>query len=85
MNAFRLQMLAALACLALLAVSLQPSAAYDGSWHVVENLSASTCYRVTSFSSARGWVDFGSLSTFRVAGAWIWRHRDICRHSPAFG
>ncbi|MBN9544548.1 MAG: hypothetical protein J0I19_03680 [Alphaproteobacteria bacterium] len=85
MNAFRLQVLAALACLALSAVSFQPSLAYDGSWHVVENLSAHACYRVTRFSPTPGWVDFGRFDTFRMAGAWVWRHRDICRYSPVFG
>ena len=84
MNAFRIQVLAALACLALSAVSLGPSLAYGGSWHVVEDVSAQTCYRVTSFSPTRGWIDFGSFNTFRMAGAWVWSHRDICRRSPVF-
>jgi len=85
MKAFRLQVRAALACLVLSAVPLQPSAAHDGGWHVVENLSARTCYRVAGFSPAPGWIDFGRFDTFRMAGAWVWRHRDICRHSPVFG
>jgi hypothetical protein len=84
MNAYRIQMLAALACLALTAVSLGPSFAYGGSWHVVEDVSSQACYRVTDFSPTPGWRDFGRFNTFRMAGAWVWRHRDICRRSPVF-
>jgi hypothetical protein len=85
MNGIRLQILAALVCLALSATSFAPSFAYGGSWHVVENVSAQACYRVPSFSPAPGWIDFGRFNTFRMAGAWVWRHRDICRYSPVFG
>jgi hypothetical protein len=84
MSSYRFQILAALTCLALSAVSLEPSVAYSGAWHVVENISDQACYRVTDFSPTPGWRDFGRFNTFRMAGAWVWRHRDICRHSPVF-
>lgn len=61
-----------------------PALAYAGTWHVVEDLGTSTCYRVHSMEPKGGWRDFGEFNTFRMAGAWIWRHRDICRASPVF-
>jgi hypothetical protein len=85
MSLFRIQMLAALACLALSASAFGPSYAYDGRWHVVENLQTQACYRVTDFHPTEGWRDFGTFNTFRMAGAFVWSHRDICRSSPVFG
>ena len=67
----------------LLAFSNGDAVAYAGRWHVVENLGTRACYRVHSMSPKKGWRDFGAFNTFRMAGAWIWRHRDICRSSPA--
>ena len=58
--------------------------AYAGTWHVVENLGTGACYRVHGMEPRDGWRDFGAFNTFRMAGAWIWRHRDICRSSPVF-
>ena len=84
MSGYRFQILAALACLILSASALSPSFAYGGSWHVVENVSTQSCFRVPYFAPARGWRDFGRFNTFRMAGAWVWRHRDICLYSPVF-
>jgi hypothetical protein len=81
MSALRLQILAAIACLALSATSF----AYSGTWHVVENLRTHTCYRVTDFRPVAGWRDFGTFNTFRTAGRFVWSHRDVCRASPVFG
>ena len=61
-----------------------PVFAYGGNWHVVENLKTQTCYRVHNMAPREGWRDFGAFNTFRMAGAWIWRHRANCRSSPAF-
>lgn len=71
------------AILVMLALS-GPASAYAGPWHVVENLSTQTCYRVHATAPREGWRDFGMFSTFRRAGTWIWRHRAICRASPVF-
>jgi hypothetical protein len=60
------------------------AAAYWGTWHVVEDLGSKTCYRVHEMAPRNGWKDFGELNTFRMAGAWIWNHRDTCRSSPVF-
>jgi hypothetical protein len=85
MSMFRIQGLAALACLVLSASAFGPSFAYDGRWHVVENLQTQACYRVTDFHPTEGWRDFGIFNTFRMAGTFVWSHRDICRSSPVFG
>jgi len=61
-----------------------PVLAYAGTWHVVEDLGTGGCYRMHSMEPRDGWHDFGEFNTFRMAGAWIWRHRDICRFSPVF-
>ena len=71
---------AVIACLAL----CRPALGYAGTWHVVQDLSTATCYRVHGMEPRDGWRDFGEFNTFRMAGAWTWRHRDICRSSPVF-
>lgn len=58
--------------------------AYGGTWHVAENLRSKTCYRVHAISPRDGWKDQGEFNTFRMAGAWIWQHRDLCRASSVF-
>lgn len=68
----------------LLAGATGSAAAYAGTWHVVQDLSTATCYRVHGMEPREGWRDFGEFNTFRMAGAWIWRHRAICRSSPVF-
>ena len=62
----------------------QQKLAYAGTWHVVENLGTGACYRVHGMEPRDGWRDFGEFNTFRMAGAWIWQHRDLCRSSPVF-
>ena len=61
-----------------------PAFAYSGRWHVAEDLSAHACYRVTDFTARPGWKDLGTFATFRMAGVFIWSHRDICQSSPVF-
>ena len=86
MNAFRIQALAAGACLLLSVSSFAVTPGFfGGNWHVVENLSTQTCYRVTSFTPAPGWRDFGTFNSFRTAGRFVWSHRDVCKSSPVFG
>lgn len=84
MNGYRLQIIIALVLLALSVSTWSPSFAYGGTWHVVENVTTNTCFRVPTFAPANGWRDFGRFNTFRMAGAWVWRHRDVCIHSPVF-
>ena len=85
MKIFRIEILAAAACLALSATSFaNVTGFFGGSWHVVENLRTGTCYRVTDFEPMRGWRDLGEFNTFRTAGRFVWSHRSICRSSPVF-
>jgi len=85
MNRFRLQILAAIACLALSATSFaNVTGFFGGNWHVVENLRTGTCYRVTDFHPTQGWRDLGLFNSFRTAGRFVWSHRDVCRSSPVF-
>jgi hypothetical protein len=83
---FRLQILAAFACLALSASTFaNVTGFFGGNWHVVENVGARACYRVTDFSPTQGWRDLGTFNSFRTAGRFIWSRRsDICRSSPVF-
>ena len=82
---FRLQILAAIACLTLSASSFaNVTGFFGGNWYVVENLQSQTCYRVTSFIPAPGWRDLGAFNSFRSAGRFVWSHRDICKMSPVF-
>ena len=85
MNAFRPQILAAIACLTLSATSFaNVTGFFGGNWHVVENLRTETCYRVTEFNPMPGWRDLGRFNTFRTAGRFVWSHRDRCKSSPVF-
>ena len=85
MNAFRIQALAASACLLLSVSSFATTPGFfGGNWHVVENLATQTCYRVTSFTPVPGWRDFGIFNSFRTAGRFVWSHRDVCKASPVF-
>lgn len=58
--------------------------AYAGTWHVALNVRTAACYRVHNMTPRDGWRDFGEFNTFRMAGAWIWRHRNVCKSSPVF-
>jgi hypothetical protein len=85
MSAFRPQILAAIACLALSATSFaNVTGFFGGNWHVVENLRTQACYRVTEFRPMAGWRDLGTFNTFRTAGRFVWSHRDRCKSSPVF-
>lgn len=90
MSAFRPQILAAIACLALSATSFSNvvganvTGFFGGNWHVVENLRTRACYRVTEFRPMAGWRDLGTFNTFRTAGRFVWSHRDRCKSSPVF-
>lgn len=86
MKAFRLQILAAVACLALSASSFaNVTGFFGGNWHVVEDLQNRTCYRMTEFSPAPGWRDLGIFNSFRTAGRFIWSRRgSTCKSSPVF-
>jgi hypothetical protein len=84
MSNTRFQILVALILLAVSVSTLSPSFAYSGKWHVVEDLSTQSCFRVPYFAPQNGWRDFGRFNTFRMAGAWVWRHRNVCIYSPVF-
>jgi hypothetical protein len=72
--------------MAVLALAMYSEAATANSiaWHVVENLSTRTCYRVTELPTGEDWRDLGSFNTFRQAGTFLWRNRSICQRSPIF-
>ena len=81
MKAFHVQLIIAIACL-MLSVS---SFAYDGSWHVVENLTTHACIRVPGTHPAEGWRDIGRFDSFHSAGGWIVAHPAACPDSAVFG
>ena len=84
MSMFRIQMPAALACLALSASAFGPSFAYDGRWYVNQDPATQTCYRETTPTDQKDWRTLADFDTFREAGTWIWMHSDSCAHSAAF-
>jgi len=86
MKPFRLEIVAAIACLTVSATSFANVADFfGGTWHVVQNRRTHVCYRVTDFSPTRGWRDLGTFNTFRTAGRFVWTQRGgACRSSPIF-
>ena len=72
--------------MAVLALAMYSEAATANSiaWHVVENLSTRTCYRVTELPIGDDWRDLGTFNTFREAGAFECRNRAICQRSAIF-
>ncbi len=83
MNAFRIQILVALALLLLSATAFAMPRDFGDTWYVAQKLDTRACYRITHYTPTYGWRAFGPFHTFRKAGAFVWRHRDICQTSPA--